>query len=419
MENTFVIGPISQCLPMTNLPGRGALRDEQLPIIEQAGIRVDQGKVIEVGHFDPLSAFAKANQLPLHQLERPYVALPGWVDAHTHLCFGGSRARDYALRNSGKSYLEIAKAGGGIWDTVTQTRATSKAQLTEDFINRLKRCQHLGVTTVEVKSGYGLNVEEELKLLEAIQAGAERSASKVVSSCLAAHLMPKDFLESPEAYLKMISQELFPILKSRNLADRIDAFVEESAFSAEQIRPYFAEAIKLGFDLTVHADQFTTGGSALAVEMGARSADHLEASTAKEIALLAKSNTVAVALPGASLGLGCGYTPARALLDAGAALAIASDWNPGSAPMGHLLLQAAVLGAAEKLSNAEVLAGISCRAADALGLETAGRIQAGAAADFLLFPTDDYREITYHQGQLLPDYVFIDGQAVKQPNHEL
>lgn len=209
-----------------------------------------------------------------------------------------------------------------------------------------------------------------------------------------------------------ISSELFSILKRDNLSSRIDAFLEEGAFSPTMIAPYFDKALEMGFHITVHADQFSSAGSATAVQYGAISADHLEASTEKEIQLLANSNTVATALPGASIGLGCNFAPARKLLDAGAVLAIASDWNPGSAPMGNLLVQAAILGTFEKLTNAEVLAGITYRAATALGLEDRGKIKTGLLADLIAFPTSDYKEILYHQGMLTPSMVWKRGQLV-------
>ena len=228
---------------------------------------------------------------------------------------------------------------------------------------------------------------------------------------MAAHIKPKDWNQQVD-YLEEITSTLFPILKSENLAHRIDAFVEDSAFSEEEITPYFQKAKEMGFNITVHADQFTTGGSKVAVDFGAVSADHLEASTDKEIQLLAQSNTIATALPGASIGLGCDFTPARKLLDAGAALAIASDHNPGSAPMGDLLTQASILGTFEKLSNTEVLAGITFRAAAALRLSDRGRLEENTLADFIVFPTDNYQEITYHQGQLKPSEVWKNGKQV-------
>ncbi|NDV43151.1 imidazolonepropionase [Flagellimonas sediminis] len=405
----LLIGPFSQLLPMTGLPLKGALKDEQLLLIENGGMVVSEGKIVAIGVFDDL----KSNEMDIHHVEGKTVCIPGFVDSHTHICFAGNRARDYAFRNAGKSYLEIAKAGGGIWDTVTQTRKATQEELVAGIVSRSKTHLRNGITTIEVKSGYGLSVEEELKMLRAIKHANEKVAATLVPTCLAAHMKPKDWHHQTE-YLDEISANLFPILKSENLAHRIDAFVEESAFSPEEIKPYFQKAKAMGFDITVHADQFTTGGSQVAVDFGAVSADHLEASTEKEIQLLAQSDTIATALPGASLGLGCAYTPARRILDAGGALSIASDHNPGSAPMGDLLTQASILGTFEKLSNTEVLSGITFRAAATLRMADRGKLEAGAWADFVVFPTDNYQDITYYQGQMKPSEVWKKGEPIHQ-----
>ncbi|BDW92756.1 imidazolonepropionase [Muricauda ruestringensis] len=407
MNKLQLIGPFTQLLPMTGLPLKGALKDEQLPIIENAGMLVSEGKIVKVGIFDEL----RSDEVKIYHIEGAHVCLPGFVDSHTHICFGGTRARDYAYRNAGKTYLEIAKAGGGIWDTVTQTRKASQNELVEGILSRSQKHLKNGITTIEVKSGYGLSVKEELKMLRAIKLANEKSAVNLIPTCLAAHMKPKDWNHQKE-YLEEIIATLFPIIKNENLAQRVDAFVEESAFSPDEIKPYFQKAKEMGFDITVHADQFTTGGSQVAVDFGAVSADHLEASTQKEIELLTKSNTIATALPGASIGLGCAYTPARRILDAGGALSIASDHNPGSAPMGDLLTQASILGTFEKLSNIEVLSGITFRAAAALRLTDRGKLEAGAVADFVVFPTDNYQEITYHQGQLKPSEVWKKGAPI-------
>ncbi|MEL6720755.1 MAG: amidohydrolase family protein, partial [Bacteroidota bacterium] len=266
--------------------------------------------------------------------------------------------------------------------------------------------------TIEVKSGYGLSVDEEHKMLKAIQLANEETIVDLIPTCLAAHIFPKDFDGKITDYLQEISEKLFPKILTEKLCNRVDAFIEEEAFSRSIIRPYFEKAKQLGFDLTVHADQFHTSGSEVAIEFGAVSADHLEASTDKEIALLAKSEVIPVALPGASIGLGCDFTPARKLLDAGTSLAIASDWNPGSAPMGNLLTQAAILGTFQKLSNAEVLAGMTFRAAAALKLKDRGRLQQGKLADIVAFPTEHFNEILYHQGQLKPSRVWKAGVSV-------
>jgi len=404
MKKTLT-GPFTQLLPMSGLPLKGALSDEKLQIVQNAGIVHSEGKIINVGLFKDLKAEADS----IDFIEENTVCLPGFIDAHTHICFGGSRANDYALRNAGKTYLEIAKAGGGIWDTVTNTREASEEKLIQGIRQRCEIHLKKGVTTLEIKSGYGLSLTEELKMLRAIKKASQEVVQDIVPTCLAAHMKPKDWSGTSASYLEEMATNLLPILKSDGLANRIDAFIEESAFSAKEIAPYFNKAKALGFDITVPADQFTTSGSQVAIQHGAVSADHLEASGDREIELLAKSNVIAMALPGASLGLGCTFTPARKILDKGGALAIASDHNPGSAPMGDLLAQACILGAFEKLTNAEVLAGITFRAAKALKLTHSGSIESNKKADFIVFPTNNYQEITYHQGQLKPAMVYKKG----------
>ena len=410
MKNRTLIGPFKQIIPMTGINLKGAISDHELEIIEDGGILIEDNLILATGNFEDLKiAYPEAE---IHPLKGNHVCVPGFVDAHTHICFGGSRAKDYAMRNAGKSYLEIAHAGGGIWDTVTQTRKSSLEELTKSTIKRANRHLKNGTTTIEVKSGYGLTVAEELKMLRAIKGANEQALPELISTCLAAHMLPKDFDGSEKEYLKMISEKLFPILKEENLTHRIDAFIEQSAFSADDIQAYFSKASEMNFDIAVHADQFSAGGSKVAVEFNAISADHLEASGDTEIGLLAQSDTISVALPGASIGLGCDFTPARKLLDAGAALAIASDHNPGSAPMGDLLTQASILGTFQKLTNAEVLAGITFRAAAALKLEDRGKLEAGLLADLAVFHSDNYQDILYNQGNLKPCMVWKNGALV-------
>ena len=410
MEKQKLIGPFKQLIPMTELNLKGPISDEQLTIVKDAGIIIQNGKINNIGNFNTLKA--EATNIEIQELKGNHTCLPGLIDAHTHICFGGSRANDYAMRNAGRSYLEIANAGGGIWDTVIQTRKLNQEELIKRTAKLAKRHLKNGVTTIEVKSGYGLSVDEELKMLRAIKAANENVSADLIATCLAAHMLPKDFEGDQAAYLKEISEELFPILKAEKLTNRIDAFIEESAFSAAQIAPYFEKATAMGFDITVHADQFSTSGSQVAIAINAISADHLEASTEKEIQALANSNVIATALPGASIGLGCAFTPARRILDAGGALAIASDHNPGSAPMGDLLTQATILATFEKLTNAEVLAGITFRAAAALNLKDRGQLTKGFNADFIGFHTDNYQEILYNQGNFKPCMVWKNGELV-------
>lgn len=395
-----LIGPFTQILTLAGLSLKGALRDDDLQIISHGGVVVENGFIVSVDGFEKL--YKENLSAQIREIHNDNVLLPGFVDCHTHICFAGNRAKDYALRIQGKTYLEIAATGGGIWDSVTQTRSATEEQLTVSLLQRIERHLSEGVTTIEVKSGYGLSLESELKQLKAIKTASTKTRSSIISTCLAAHTVAKDFGGSQSEYLEHILNNILPVVKEEGLANRVDIFIEEGAFSTENASSYLRQAKQMGFDLIVHADQFTTGGSKVAVELGAVSADHLEASRDAEINMLANADTVAVVLPGASLGLGMYYAPARRLLDAGACVAIASDWNPGSAPMGDLLMQAAVMSAAEKLNTAEVFSGLTFRAAKALNLTDRGILAPGMRADIQAYPCEDYREILYHQGKLKP-----------------
>ncbi len=413
MPDYTYFGPFAELLPMNSLPLKGALKEDSLKVLKRYGILAKDGMILEVGLHEKLQGRAEEAGAKMTVFNSPVVGLPGFIDCHTHICFSGSRARDYALRNAGSTYLEIAKAGGGIWDTVTRTREASEEELVRGVIQRANKHLLQGVTTIEVKSGYGLDLQQELKMLRAIAKARDGVQADLISTCLAAHMLPRDFDGDREEYLRMLGNDLLPKIEKEGLSNRVDAFIEEGAFSPADIGPYFKKAKALGFEITVHADQFTTGGSQAAIDFGAMSADHLEASTSVEVQALAKSDVVAVALPGASLGLGCSFAPARSLLDAGASLAIASDHNPGSAPMGQLLTQAAILGAMQKLTTPEVFAGITFRAAAALSLKNRGILARGKLADMAVFPVGDHREILYHQGSLLPSHTVKNGNIIK------
>ncbi|NQD70452.1 imidazolonepropionase [Sphingobacterium shayense] len=410
-----LIGPFTQLLPMRDLPLRGSLADDQLLIISTGGIVVEGEKITDIGAYQELEE-RHSGTIEHIKMVNSSICLPAYVDCHTHIAFAGERSHDFALRNAGASYLEIAASGGGIWSTVQHTRKITFTDLVEQIkINALQLLRQ-GVTTIEVKSGYGLELDQEIKILQAIQQAGEQLPIELIPTCLAAHMKPRDYNGSASSYLSYVGEHLFPVLIREGLSNRIDAFVEQSAFSVSEITPYLQRAKDLGFDLTVHADQFSTGGSRLACELEAVSADHLEASSKQDIALLGVSNTVAVALPGASLGLGMNFAPCRGLLDAGASLAIATDWNPGSAPMGQLMTQAAILASSQKLSNAELFAAITYRAAKALNLTDRGSLKPGNRADFIVYQTNSYQNIPYHQGTLLPKQVWSNGQLVYQEN---
>lgn len=412
MSKYKFLGPFNEIVTMWGLPKRGPLWDEQLEVVKQGGIILKDEEIFMVGKHGKLRGLAKELKAEEHDVFHRTVCLPGFIDCHTHICFSGSRAADYALRNAGVSYLDIAKKGGGIRDTMRKTREATLDDLVAGIEDRAGEHLREGVTTIEVKSGYGLNLETELRMLEAIHSA--KTIPELIPTCLAAHLIPPAFENRAEEYLSHILHDILPVVKERNLASRVDIFIEKSAFTVDQGIKYLQKAKKQGFEVTVHADQFTVGGSEVAAKTGAISADHLEASGQKEIERLAKNDVIPVALPGASMGLGEPFSPGRKLLDAGCSLAVASDWNPGSAPMGDLLIQAFVFAAFEKLSNAEILAAITCRAAGALGKARIGALSAGMQADLTFFPCDTYTEIPYHQGKLKPFEVWKKGEKVRK-----
>jgi len=405
-----LIGPFKQIITLANLPLKGKINEEQLEIINNGGIIIEDDKILSIDDFNSLTS--SYPHIEIEKIETEQILLPGFIDSHTHICFGGNRAKDFAMRLDGKTYLEIAESGGGIWSTVTQTRNKTTDELKDITLKNSTQLSKQGITTAEVKSGYALSVVDEIKMLEAINMANQESEIDLLPTFLGAHMKPKDFEGTNKEYLELLVKDVFPQLQSKKLANRVDIFVEQSAFSVEEGDYYLNEAQKQGFEITIHADQFTAGGSYLATKYNALSADHLEFSEEEEIKNLANSDVVATVLPGASIGLGMQYAPARKLLDAGCCVAIASDWNPGSAPMGNLLAQASILATFEKLSMAEVLAAITFRAAKALNLSDRGTIEKGKKADFVIFSTFDYRNIIYQQGQLQPTSVWKNGKQI-------
>jgi len=407
-----ITGPFRQLLTMDRLPLKGVLKDIQLEVVAEAGIVHSGGEILEIGLFHDLCNKYNSSNAEVQFIDSDLVALPGLVDPHTHLCWAGSRENDYALRLEGISYPEIAKRGGGIWDTVTKTRNASDEELRILLASRVSRQSKAGITTCEVKSGYDLDLAGELRLLEIIRTVHQENPIDLVATCLAAHIRPHDFEGTSGEYLRFLTERLLPVVLKEKLSHRVDIFVEKDAFGVREARNYLNKAKKMGFELVIHGEQFTSGGVSLAVEVGAQSVDHLEMIGAKDITKLAGSEVVAIVLPGASLGLGCQFAPARKLLDAGCCLAVGSDWNPGSAPMGDLLLQTAILGTFEKLNNAEQLSAITFRAAHALNLHDRGILRKGKLADFIGFPCNNYKEITYQQGMLKPAGVWKRGNLV-------
>jgi len=341
--------------------------------------------------------------------------IPGFVDPHTHTVFGKTRQDEYERRIKGETYLEIAAAGGGIHASVRDLRDRSEEELTDLAVTRLQQMLAQGTTTVEIKSGYGLSLDDEVKMLRAATRAADTVGLRSVRTCLAAHEMPAEFKEDRQAYVRLITEEILPLVAREGLAHRCDVFCEPTVFNLEESVVILSRARDLGLGLTVHADELAAfGGAVLAARMGAQSADHLIRIDADGRAALADSNTVATLLPGTVFTLGLrDYAPARAMVDQGCAVALASDFNPGSCPINSLPLIMAIACTQMRMTPAESLVGATLNAAWALGLqETVGSLAPGKAADFLVLDGPDYRLVPYHAGHNPVAEVYLGGQRV-------
>ena len=325
------------------------------------------------------------------------MVIPGLVDCHTHLCFGGWRAEEFVRRLQGASYLEIAAAGGGISATVAKTRAASREQLLARCRGHLAGMARLGVTTVEAKSGYGLTLEHELRLLRLYRELGEGS-QRIVPTLLAAHVVPAEYRERRDDYVNLVIDEIIPAVSSEGLARFCDAFVEESAFTVEEARRILSAGARHGLRPKLHADQLSgCGGAELAGELGAVSADHLEHVSTDGIGALAVGGVVAVSLPFASLYLGVPPMPARPLIDFGVPVAVATDFNPGSAPSYHLPFAMTLACTMQRMTPGEALKGATIIAAKAVGLENEiGALEPGRSADFAVIEAESVEQWLYH-----------------------
>ena len=325
------------------------------------------------------------------------MVVPGLVDSHTHLAFAGWRADEFEQRILGKTYLEIAAAGGGILSTVAQTRAASTTDLTERARGHLAAMGRVGVTTVEAKSGYGLSLEQELRLLEIYQELA-RGPQRIVPTLLAAHTVPPEYHGRRDDYVDLVCDQIIPEAARRGLARFCDVFVEEKAFSVEQGRRVLETGKRHGLRPKLHADQLTScGGAQLAAEVGAASADHLEQISEEGIRRMADAGVIAVSLPLASLYLNVAPLPARRLLQAGVPVAVATDFNPGSAPSYHLPFAMTIACTTQRMTPAEVLKGATIVAAQAVGLDgEVGSLEPGKSADFAVIDADSVEQWLYH-----------------------
>jgi imidazolonepropionase len=341
---------------------------------------------------------------------------PGLVDCHTHLVFGGDRVAEFEARLSGASYEELARRGGGIASTVAATRAAGEGDLVATATRRAEHLVSDGVTTVEIKSGYGLDLETERRMLAAARRVGRELPVRVCTTFLGAHTVPEEYRGRPDDYVDLVCGDMLPAIAAAGLADAVDAFCERIAFAAGQVARVFAAARRHGLPVKLHADQLSDGGgAALAATFGALSADHLEHTTPDGVRALAAAGTVAVLLPGATHTLGGpDRPPVAALRAAGVPLAVSTDANPGTSPLLSLRLAANLACTLLGLTPAEALAGVTYNAARALGLAgTAGVLAAGAAADLVVWDATQPAELVYWIGGELARTVVAAGEVVR------
>jgi imidazolonepropionase len=388
-------------------PKRGRAMRE-LKIVESAAIGISTGTIAWTGREADWSGEEEA---VVDVAGRAVV--PGLVDPHTHAVWAGDRLNDFEARAAGRTYEEILAAGGGIRSTIRATAAASQDELVAMAMPRINSLLSSGATTIEVKSGYGFTPAAEVAMLEAIQSLSKLGPARIVSTLLI-HIPPAASTDRA-AYISEVCEELIPEVAAGKLATSVDIFVEKEAWQVVEAEQIFDRALQYGLSIKMHSDQFhCIGGVELGVRLGALSIDHLEASGSKQIMAIAASSTIATILPGVSLHLGIPSAPGRKLIDAGAAVAVGTDLNPGSSPLFSASEALALSVRINGLTPQEAFVAGTVNAACALGLETAGRLEVGCVADFLVLHGKDWRELIYTLGTNPVKEVWIGGKRVRR-----
>jgi imidazolonepropionase len=394
---------------------------QEIGLIEDGAVSVAEEKIVAVGKTnDILRDFESENVIDA----KGKVVSPGFVECHTHIVFAGDRLNEFELKIKGADYLEILDSGGGILSTVRQTRKATLDDLAESAYKRLSKMLAFGVTTCEIKTGYGLDLATEVKMLDVIAKLDQTHAADVVPTFLAAHAIPPEFKEKEDEFTNLICEEMIPLAANwykdlhffyNQTPFFIDVFCEKNAFSPKQSKKILETGKKFGFKLKAHVDEFTNlGGARIAVELGATSIDHLDTISNQEITLLANSNTIGVVTPTVNFNFGSKeFADARKLIDSGCAVAISTDYNPGSAPCPSLPNAMAIAARYQKLLPSETFNAVTINAAFALGLgDKIGSLEVGKKADILIFDTKDFREIVYEFGGNQIEQIFKDGTAL-------
>ena len=369
---------------------------EDYGVIDDGAVALAEGRITWIG---PQSDLPDSAAKTTRSLAGRWIT-PALIDCHTHLVFGGDRAGEFEQRLRGASYEDIARAGGGIMSTVRATREASADELYAAALPRVQALAAEGVGTIEIKSGYGLSIESELKMLSVARQLGEATPVTIRTTLLAAHTVPPEFQGDADAYIDLICDELLPEVVAGRLADAVDAYCESIAFSADQVAKLFERSTELGLPVKLHADQLSDGdGAALAARFNALSADHLEYTSPDGVAAMAAANAVAVLLPGAFLTLGeTRLPPINALRDQGVGIAVASDCNPGTSPICSIRMAMMLAARQFRLTPEECLAGVTRVAAMALGLNDRGTLETGMRADIAVWDVSHPRELAYWIG---------------------
>lgn len=405
-----ILTNIGQLLTMESGGPRAGGSMQDLQVTEDAVIGIHDGRIVFAGHKGAEEGYEARDMIDCGGR----LVTPGLVDPHTHLVFGGSREKELNLKIQGMSYLDILAQGGGILSTVTDTKAASEEELIEKGLFHLGRMLSYGITTAEVKSGYGLDKDTELKQLTAAKKLGERQPVDLVTTFMGAHAIPPEYRNSPDEFLDRMLQ-LLPEIKEKGLAQFADIFTETGVFTVRQSRNYLKKAAEAGFGLKIHADEIDPlGGAELAAELGAVSADHLVGASDEGIRKLAESGTIAVLLPGTTFYLGKHtYARAREMIDAGVRVSLATDFNPGSSPTENLQLIMSIAALHLKMTAEEIWHAVTVNAAYAIGKgEEAGQIKAGRLADIVIWEAPNYMYIPYHYGVNHVHRVIKNGKTV-------
>ena len=386
---------------------------QNLGIIENAAVLIENEKITWHGKMEELSMASIKEADVLDCLDK--VVMPGFVDPHTHLVFAGSRENEFAMRSAGLSYQEIALRGGGIISTVQQVRNSTKKDLKKNARKYLNAFLRNGTTTVEIKSGYGLDMDNEIKMLEAINELKDEEVLTIVPTFLGAHTVPPEFFGQKKEYIREITERMIPYIAKKKLAVFCDAFCEKGYFNQEDCREIFSKGTSVGLPPKVHADELTSGGGAeLAAEVRAASADHLEHISDVGIKAIAHSGVVAVLLPGVSFFLHHQHAPARKLIDAGVPVAIATDFNPGSCMSYSMPMMMTIACAQMKMSPEEAITASTLNAAAAVNLSSEiGSIEIGKKADLIVLDIPNYKFLPYHFGENHVEKVVKNGVVLE------